>query len=66
MIKKRSVCGYWIGYLKSTETNIVHSDQGLMLEMSAFLIFEGGNLMFINFFDQTQFVISLLVCVVKK
>ena len=33
----------------------VHSDEGLMLETSAFQIFHGGNSTFVSSFDKTKF-----------
>ena len=35
----------------------LQSDEGLVLEMSAFLIFHGGNSTFINSFHETKFLI---------
>ena len=34
---------------------LIHSDEGLMLETPAFLIFHSGNFTFINSFDKTKF-----------
>ena len=38
------------------EMFVIRSDEGLMLETSAFQIFHGGNSTFINSFDKTKFL----------
>ena len=49
------------------KTNNIHnssirSDEGLTLEMSALLIFHGGNSTFINTLDKTKFLFHSLSC----
>ena len=39
----------------TSHNSSIRSDEGLMLEMSAFQIFHGGNSTFINSFDKTKF-----------
>ena len=41
---------------KTPHNSSIRSDEGLMLETSAFLNFHGGNSTFTNLFDKTKFL----------